>query len=78
MPTKKPARITEIALAPTAGAKGVDPDDPAPIAHAMKRLAAPATRNVATVPAATISPAVQGAPLRTCRDAREDWSFRAL
>jgi uncharacterized YigZ family protein len=49
MPTKKPARITEIALAPTAGAKGVDPDDPAPMAHAMNRLAPPAATNVATV-----------------------------
>jgi L-serine deaminase len=49
MPTKKPARITEMALAPTAGANGVDPEEPAPMAHAMKRLAPPAARNVATV-----------------------------
>jgi len=43
-----------MALAPTAGAKGVDPEEPAPIAHAMKRLATPATRSVASVPAVTI------------------------
>jgi L-serine deaminase len=54
MPTKKPARITEIALAPTAGANGVDPDDPAPIAHAMNRLAADATMSVTTRLVATI------------------------
>ncbi|EMA05947.1 hypothetical protein C438_08967 [Haloferax denitrificans ATCC 35960] len=52
-PTMKPARITEMALAPTAGAKGVDPDDPAPMAHAMNRLASAATTNVASVAAAT-------------------------
>ena len=51
IPTKKPARITEMALAPTAGANGVDPEEPAPMAHAIKRLAPPATRNVASVPA---------------------------
>jgi uncharacterized YigZ family protein len=49
MPTKKPARITEMALAPTAGAKGVDPEDPAPMAHAIKRLATLAARNVTRV-----------------------------
>jgi L-serine deaminase len=38
-----------MALAPTAGANGVDPEEPAPMAHAMKRLAPPATTNVATV-----------------------------
>jgi hypothetical protein len=53
-PTTNPARITEMALAPTAGANGVDPDDPAPMAHAMNRLAVPATTKVTTVPAATI------------------------
>jgi len=51
MPTKNPARMTEIAFAPTAGANGVDPDDPAPIAQAMKRLAPPAARKVAAVAA---------------------------
>ncbi len=54
MPTKNPARITEIAFAPTAGANGVDPDDPAPIAQAMNRLAADATTSVAIVLVATI------------------------
>ncbi len=38
-----------MALAPTAGANGVDPDDPAPMAHAMNRLAPPAATNVASV-----------------------------
>gem|GEM_PF-6250998 len=48
-PTTSPARITEMALAPTAGANGVEPDDPAPMAHAMNRLAAAAKTNVASV-----------------------------
>jgi hypothetical protein len=43
-----------MALAPTAGAKGVDPEEPAPMAHAMNRLATPATSTVAIVPPATI------------------------
>jgi hypothetical protein len=56
MPTKKPARITDIAFAPTAGANGVDPEDPAPMAHAMNRLASAATSNVAnTVPATIVT-----------------------
>jgi len=53
-PTMRPARITEMALAPTAGANGVDPEEPAPIDHAMKRLAAPATPRVATVTTAML------------------------
>jgi hypothetical protein len=46
--------MTEMAFAPTAGANGVDPDDPAPMAHAMKRLATAATSSVATVTTVTI------------------------
>ena len=38
MPTKKPARMIEMAFAPTAGANGVEPDEPAPIDQAMKKL----------------------------------------
>ncbi|GGL47862.1 hypothetical protein GCM10009039_02630 [Halocalculus aciditolerans] len=49
-----PARITLIAFAPTAGANGVDPDDPAPIAHAINRLATAATTNTARPPKETI------------------------
>jgi hypothetical protein len=49
-----PARITEMAFAPTAAANGVDPDEPAPMAHAMKREATAATANVRSVPVATI------------------------
>jgi hypothetical protein len=37
-------------LAPTAGANGVEPLEPAPIAHAMKRLASDATSSVAIAP----------------------------
>jgi len=48
-PTTSPARITEMAFAPTAGANGVDPEEPAPIDHAIKRLAVAATPRVATV-----------------------------
>jgi hypothetical protein len=43
-----------MAFAPTAGAKGVEPDEPAPIDHAMKRLASPATSRSKTVAAATM------------------------
>ena len=63
MPTKKPARITEIALAPTAGAKGVDPEDPAPMAQAMKRLARPATTRVASAAETTICAPLQDPPV---------------
>jgi hypothetical protein len=58
IPTRKPARMTEIAFAPTAGAKGVDPEEPAPIAHAMNRLASAATSSVASSVASTICLAV--------------------
>jgi len=47
-------------LAPTAGANGVDPDDPAPIAHAMNRLAADATMSVTSTLVATIYTGVCG------------------
>jgi hypothetical protein len=49
-----PARIIEIAFAPTAGANGVDPEDPAPIDHAMNKLADVATPSVKSVPTPTI------------------------
>jgi len=39
------ARITEMAFAPTAGANGVAPLDPAPIAHDMNALASSAAPN---------------------------------
>ncbi|AAC82829.1 unknown (plasmid) [Halobacterium salinarum NRC-1] len=46
IPTRRAARIVEIAFAPTAGAYGVAPLEPAPMTHAMNRLAsaAPAKR----------------------------------
>src|SRR6056297_1071529 len=49
IPTTKAARIVEMALAPTAGAKGVAPLEPAPMTQAMKRLASAATPNRRTV-----------------------------
>jgi len=54
-PTISPARNTLIALAPTAGANGVEPDDPAPIDHAMNNDARLATTNNPSVSAVTIS-----------------------
>jgi hypothetical protein len=57
-----PARITEIAFAPTAGANGVDPLDPAPIAQAMNMLATPATTSVAIV----ATPTILSAGIRPC------------
>src|SRR6056297_2299257 len=53
-PTRKPARITEIAFAPTAGANGVEPLEPAPIAQAIKRLATAATAKAPSVAISTI------------------------
>ncbi len=50
----KPARITEMAFAPTAGANGVELLEPTPIAQAIKRLAVAATTIVMTVPGSTI------------------------
>jgi 2-iminobutanoate/2-iminopropanoate deaminase len=67
IPTRKPARSIEMAFAPTAGANGVDPDDPAPIAHAINRLASPATTSVASAVGATIYRVLTGVPSRACR-----------
>jgi hypothetical protein len=39
-----------MASAPTAGANGVDPDEPAPIAQAINRLARLATASVVNAP----------------------------
>jgi hypothetical protein len=69
--------MTEMASAPTAGANGVDPEEPAPMAHAMNRLAPPATRNVATVPAPTMSSGFPEAGLITCRTANRPESGAA-
>jgi hypothetical protein len=49
IPTTKAARIVVMALAPTAGANGVAPLDPAPMTHAMNRLASAATTNRPTI-----------------------------
>jgi len=46
--------MIEIAFAPTAGANGVEPEDPAPIDHAINRLADAAIPSVKTVPTPTI------------------------
>jgi hypothetical protein len=67
MPTRKPARIIEMAFAPTAGAKGVEPDEPAPIAHDINALASPATTSVASTDTATIVPGVIWQPSRGYR-----------
>jgi hypothetical protein len=46
--------MMDIAFAPTAGANGVDPDEPAPIDHAIKRLPVPATMMILRLPTETI------------------------
>jgi hypothetical protein len=54
----------EMAFAPTAGANGVDPDEPAPIVQAMNALASAATASVTTAVVRTIYCALSGPPVK--------------
>jgi hypothetical protein len=47
-------------FAPAAGANGVDPLEPAPIVHAMNKLAIDATKIIARTLAETINPVFPG------------------